>query len=147
MVRPVEALRKATADSWRMIARGARRIAYLRVWTWTGHESQQIVLEAIRKSNAERADGFVLDLRDGWGGADPSYLGIFAKQIPLLESIDRSGKRSAFDAQIRTPAVILINGGTTSGKELIAYGAKKQRLARPRRQRIGGCARRGRLYP
>ena len=33
------------------------------------------------------------------------------------------------DGQIRVPAVVLINGGARSGKELIAYAIKKAKLA------------------
>jgi len=137
--RPHEALRKATADSWRIIERGASRIAYLHVWSWTSLEIQQAVLQAIAQSNKESADAFVLDLRDGWGGASPEYLGIFSRDVPILYETDRDGKVSTYDAQIRKPAVILINGGTRSGKEIIAYGAKKHHLARLIGERTAGA--------
>lgn len=129
LVRPAEALRAATAASWRVIERGGRRMAYLHVWTWTSPEIQQIVLHAATEANQEGVDGFILDLRDGWGGASPSYLTLFAQDVPVLKSIDRTGAVSTYDAQIRQPAALLVNGGTRSGKELIAYGAKKHHLA------------------
>ncbi len=128
-VRPHEALRAATENSWRIIPRGSRRIAYLRVWSWTSAEIQQVVVQAVAKSNQASVDAFVLDLRDGWGGASPHYLSIFDRDVPILESIDRAGDASTYDTQIRKPTVILINGGTRSGKEIIAYGAKKHGLA------------------
>jgi carboxyl-terminal processing protease len=119
----------ATRDSWSLLSKNGRKIAYIHIWSWTSLAIQQAVTDAIAKSNAMGADAFVLDLRDGWGGADPNYLNIFNPNIPVLEEVDRTGKRSSQDAHIRRPAVILTNGGTRSGKEVIAYGAKKHHLA------------------
>jgi carboxyl-terminal processing protease len=138
-VRPQEALRKATEDSLHVIDRDGRRIAYLHIWSWTSAEIQETVESAIARSNEALVGGFVLDLRDGWGGASPSYLGIFNRDIPLLTSITREGGTTSYDPQIRTPAVILINGGTRSGKEIIAYGARKHHLARLVGERTAGA--------
>lgn len=138
-VRPAEALRKATQASWRIFHQGSRRIAYLHVWSWTSIEIQETVLQAITKADQASVDGFILDLRDGWGGANPYYLEIFNQDIPLLQSIHRDGTTVSWDTQIRKPAVILINGGTRSGKEIIAYGAKKHHLARLVGERTAGA--------
>ena len=137
--RPQEELRQATADSWRIIEHRGRRIAYIHVWSWATIEFQKVVLDAIAKSNAAAVDGFILDVRDGWGGAHGNYLGIFWRDVPLLESVGRDGKKQAFDQQIRRPAVLLVNGGTRSGKETIAYGAKKHGLARLVGERTAGA--------
>jgi carboxyl-terminal processing protease len=138
--RPHEELRQATADSWRIIEHKGRRVAYIHMWSWATIEFQKVLLDALIKSNAAAVDGFLLDVRDGWGGAHGNYLGIFWRDVPLLESISRDGKRQPFDEQIRKPAVLLINGGTRSGKETIAYGAKKHRLARLVGERTAGAA-------
>ncbi len=98
-----------------------------------------MLLDAIGKSNADGVDGFILDIRDGWGGASGNYLGIFWRDVPLLESVARDGKKQPFDQQIRKPAVLLVNGGTRSGKETIAYGAKKHRMARLVGERTAGA--------
>jgi carboxyl-terminal processing protease len=137
--RPHEELRQATADSWRIIEHKGRRIAYIHMWSWATIEFQKVLLDSIIKSNAEAVDGFILDIRDGWGGAHLNYLGIFWRDVPLLERIDRDGKRGPFDTQIRKPAVLLVNEGTRSGKETIAYGMKKHRLARLVGQRTAGA--------
>lgn len=137
--KPHEELRQATEDSWRLLPHNGKRIAYLHVWTWTSIEIQQVVLEAIARANAAAADGFLLDIRDGWGGAAPHYLGVFFPDVPVLESIDRDGKRQAFDSQLRKPTVLLINGGTRSGKELFAYGARKHHLAQLVGERTAGA--------
>jgi carboxyl-terminal processing protease len=137
--RPQEELRQATADSWRIIEHKGRRVAYIHMWSWATIEFQKVLLDAIAKSNADGVDGFVLDVRDGWGGASGNYLGIFWRDVPLLESIDRDGNARPFDQQIRKPAVLLVNGGTRSGKETIAYGAKKHRMARLVGERTAGA--------
>ena len=137
--KPHDRLRQATADSWRMIDRGGKKIAYVRVWSWTSIEIHQAVMGSILKSNAAGAEGFIIDLRDGWGGANPHYLGLFFRDPPVLEAIDRDGKSEPFDSQIRKPAVILVNGGTRSGKEAIAYGAQKHGLAQLVGERTAGA--------
>jgi carboxyl-terminal processing protease len=132
-------LQQATARSWKVIRRGQRRFGYLHVWSWSSPAIQQDVLGALARFNDERVDGVVLDIRDGWGGASPSYLGIFFQDPPVLESVDRAGKRTSYDQQIRRPAALLVNRGTRSGKELVAYGAKKHGLAALVGERTGGA--------
>lgn len=129
-IQPVAAFQEALRASARVIERGPARIGYLRVWAWTGDEMSAELRGAIGELNRQKLTGFILDIRDGWGGAPPWDLGIFNRQIPVLESRDRKGKVLRLDSQIRVPAVLLINGGSRSGKEVIAYGAKKHGLAR-----------------
>ncbi|HYV46464.1 MAG TPA: S41 family peptidase [Myxococcaceae bacterium] len=136
--KPLEEFRQATEDSFQVVERRGRRIAYLRVWSWTGPAVQGTVEEAIGKANNEKTDGFVLDLRDGWGGADPSYLAMFFHGVPVLSQIGRDGGTQRYDRQVRTPAVVLVNGGSRSGKEAFAYGAKKHHLASVVGERTAG---------
>lgn len=137
--RPVEELRRATADSWGVLEHNGRRVGYLHVWSWVTIAFQEVVLDAITRFNAARVDAVILDLRDGWGGASANYLSIFVRDLPRLESIGRDGRSQPFDPQIRTPAVLLVNGGTRSGKETIAFGAKKHHLARLVGERTAGA--------
>jgi len=128
-LKPHDALLQATSGSWRIVDHENQHYAYLRIWSWTSTAIQPAVLQAITKSNQAGVDGFILDLRDGWGGASPSYLSIFDQAIPVLEAVEASGKSQTYDAQIRKPTVMLINGGTRSGKEIVAYGAKTHHRA------------------
>jgi len=136
--KPLEEFRQATEDSFQVVERRGHRIAYLRVWSWTGPAVQDTVEEALGKANDQRTDGFVLDLRDGWGGADPSYLAMFFQGVPVLSQIGRDGGTQSYDRQVRSPAVVLVNGGSRSGKETFAYGAKKHHLARVVGERTAG---------
>jgi len=137
--RPHEELRQAAADSWQILKHKGRRIAYIHMWSWATVEFQKVLVDSIIKSNGEGVDGFILDIRDGWGGAHMNYLAILWRDVPLLERIARDGTREPFDTQIRKPAVLLINGGTRSGKETIAYFAKKHHLARLVGERTAGA--------
>lgn len=127
-IQPQTAFREALRSSAVIIEREQRRIAYLRIWSWAGEAMQGQLLDVIGELNRKRPDAFVVDIRDGWGGAQPRYITVFDSQVPVLESKDRSsGEVYRLDTQIRAPAVVLINGGTRSGKEVIAYGIKKHR--------------------
>jgi carboxyl-terminal processing protease len=137
--RPHEELRQATADSWQILQHKGRRIAYIHMWSWATMEFQKVLVDSLIKSNVQAVDGFILDIRDGWGGAHMNYLAIFWRDVPLPERIERDGKRQPFDTQIRKPAVLLINGGTRSGKETVAYFAKKHHLARLVGERTAGA--------
>jgi carboxyl-terminal processing protease len=90
---------------------------------------QTELLAAINRLNLEHPDAYVIDIRDGWGGAAPRVASIFDEHVPVLESEDRTGEKIRMDAQVRNPAVLLVNGGTRSGKEVIAFAVKKHHLA------------------
>src|SRR5260370_23104805 len=68
------------------------------------------------------------DLRDGWGGAQPEYLDLFNGRAPTMQVTDQSGTTAFVNVKWRKPVAMLINGGTRSGKEVLAYGFKKHRL-------------------
>lgn len=70
----------------------------------------------------------IWDLRDGWGGAVPEYLDLFNPRAPTLQLIERDGARALANVKWRKPVAMLVNGGTRSGKEILAYGFKKYRL-------------------
>jgi carboxyl-terminal processing protease len=144
--RPHDEFREATEASYQLLERRGRRFGYVHAWAWTTLEIHSVVQGAIQKANGAGADGFILDVRDGWGGADPAYLSMFFRQVPVLESVARDGKTTSFDRQLRKPAVLLVNGGTRSGKELIAYGARKHGLMRLVGERTAGAVAFGRPY-
>ena len=76
----------------------------------------------------ECADALVLDFRNGWGGASPTFINRFNRTPPVLEQIQPDGNRRRYDPQWRKPVYFLINGGTTSGKEVVAYAVKRHKI-------------------
>jgi carboxyl-terminal processing protease len=129
VVGPQQAFRDAIGASARIVERRGARVAYVRVWSWAGIQMQQALEEAIADLNRKAPTAFVVDIRDGWGGASPDYLRIFDTRAPVLTWIDRAGVATRRDPTIRVPAVLITNRGSRSGKEIIAYAVKKHRLA------------------
>ena len=119
---------QAMKDSVRVIESKGVRIGYVHIWSYAGEKYQELLREEIALGRLRNADGLILDLRNGWGGATPHYLNVFNQSVPILEQIDRQGSRAVVDYQWRKPVVMLVNEGTRSGKEVLAYGFKKYGL-------------------
>ncbi len=60
--------------------------------------------------------------------------------------IDRKGDRANFDSVYRKPVLLLINGRTRSGKEIIAFGMKKHRLGTLVGEKTAGATMAGRVF-
>jgi len=124
-IKPDEAYLKAIAASARIIEVDGSRIGYIRMWSYAGRDYQHVLEEAITSGALKDADALIWDLRGGWGGAQPSYLDVFDPRGPVMTVTGRSGKPDVVNARWHKPAVLLIDGGTRSGKEILAYGFKK----------------------
>jgi carboxyl-terminal processing protease len=124
-IKPDEAYLAAIKASARIIPIAGRRIGYIRIWSYAGREYQHALEEAITSGPLKDVDALIWDLRGGWGGAQPSYLDLFDPRGPAMTVIRRSGKTETVNARWRRPAVLLIDGLTRSGKEILAYGFKK----------------------
>jgi C-terminal processing protease CtpA/Prc len=70
----------------------------------------------------------IWDLRDGWGGAVPEYLDLFNVRAPTMQVFGRDRTGEFENVKWRKPGAMLVNDGTRSGKEVLAYGFKKYRL-------------------
>ena len=110
---------EAQTAGTRVLERQGRRIGYAPVWACAGVEVEPALAEAIRGKLAD-ADALVLDLRGGWGGCNPELVALFDPAVPDLTRIDREGNRTVFRSAWRKPLVVLIDGGSRSGKELVA---------------------------
>jgi carboxyl-terminal processing protease len=104
------------------------RIGYVHVWSYAGRKVQSALEELIGDGPLRDADALIWDLRDGWGGAEPQYLDLFNPRAPTMQVTDRNGETGLLDVKWRKPVATLINGGTRSGKEVLAYGFKKYGL-------------------
>ncbi len=109
-------------------APGGARIGYVHVWSYANRRYQSALEELIAEGPLRDADALVWDLRDGWGGAQPWYLDLFNARAPTMQVADRSGETSIVGAKWRKPVAALINGGTRSGKEVLAYGFREYGL-------------------
>jgi carboxyl-terminal processing protease len=124
-IRPNQAFLRAMAASARVIEQGAKKIGYIHVWSYAGRQFQALLERELHSGKLKDADALIWDLRDGWGGAQVEYLDMFNGRGPLVDLIDRAGKQSLENVKWQKPVAMLINGGTRSGKEILAYGFKK----------------------
>jgi carboxyl-terminal processing protease len=115
----------AIEESARIIKRDGVKVGYVHVWSYAGLQNHRRLLDTLQEEPLRSADVLVWDIRGGWGGANPNYLNLFNQDVPVMTMVGRDGVRRDLDSQWRKPAVLLIDDGTRSGKEIIAYGFKK----------------------
>lgn len=125
---PHASMHDAMLNSVRTLTREGHRIGYLRLWTGTGAEGLRRYRTAIAALSG--TDALILDLRGGFGGAWYEHLDPF---FPNRESffaftvISRDGTKTyepeaqETDAPYDRPMAVLINEGTRSGKEAVAF--------------------------
>ena len=111
----------------KVIAVGGKRVAYMPFFSAAGEEHMEALRDAVDGRFAA-ADALILDFRDGWGGANPTFVNLFNPAPPVLERIGRDGARERYDPQWRKPLFLLINGGSRSGKEVVAFAIRTRKL-------------------
>lgn len=114
------------------------KIGYAHIWSYAG-EIYQEQLEEELDSRLHDADGLIVDLRNGWGGASPMYLRPFLVPAPTTTWIMRDGKRHFHEEAWTKPVCLLVNEGTRSGKELLTYYFKKARRGKVVGSRTAGA--------
>ncbi len=144
-IEPADAFENAMSDGARIIESGGKKIGYVRIWSYAGSRYQD-KLEELLSGKLADADALIWDLRDGWGGAQPYYLDIFSKLGPTMEMTDRGGDHEFVNVKWRKPVALLINGGSRSGKEVLAYGFKKYQVGEVIGTRTAGALLAGRAY-
>jgi carboxyl-terminal processing protease len=115
------------------------RIGYVRVWSYASRSYQSALEDLISQGALKDADALIWDLRGGWGGAQPQYLDLFNPRAPTMQVKERNGETGLVDVKWRKPVAMLINQGTRSGKEVLAYGFKEYRLGELIGQRTEGA--------
>lgn len=100
------------------------RIAHVPMWSYAGIEYHDALRALLRRPPFADAQALVLDLRGGWGGADPSYADYFLARTATLSMRSRSGEHTTYNDHWVKPLVVLVDGGTRSGKEVLAHTLK-----------------------
>jgi carboxyl-terminal processing protease len=124
-IRPNEFFLSAMRASMRVIAHDGRRWGYVRVWSYARRQYHHLLVEELAEGRLKDVDGLVLDLRGGWGGAQPEYTELFVGGAPLMTYVGRDGREHFASFRWRRPVVVLVNEGTRSGKEVVTYGLKR----------------------
>lgn len=144
---PNEAMLTAMEKSMRLFERQGKKIAYVHVWSYAGRQYHERLAAELFQGSFKDADALVLDIRDGWGGASPEYLNLFNRRIPQLTSITRDKQEIYFETQWRKPVALLINGGSRSGKEVLAHGFRKYGIGPVVGERTAGAVSAGTVIP
>ncbi|HEX9867835.1 MAG TPA: S41 family peptidase [Candidatus Tectomicrobia bacterium] len=145
-IKPNEAFLKAMEESVRLIEADGTQIGYIHVWSYAGSQYQQVLEREVSSGKLKDADALVWDLRDGWGGAEAEYLHLFTGRAPTTTLINRDGRVSMANVIWRKPVAMLVNGGTRSGKEILAYGFKNYAIGEVIGSRTAGAVLAGRAY-
>jgi carboxyl-terminal processing protease len=136
---PGEMFLRGLQSSARVIVAGNARIGYVHVWSYASRRFQSALEDLIGDGPLREADALIWDLRGGWGGAQPQYLDLFNPRAPTMQIKDRNGETGLVGVKWRKPVAMLINKGTRSGKEVLAYGFKEYRLGELIGQRTEGA--------
>ncbi|MFO0940508.1 MAG: S41 family peptidase [Pirellulales bacterium] len=137
---------QALEASSRIELRGSKKIGYLHVWSYAGEKYHDFVRQEILFGKLADCDSLVLDLRDGWGGANFEYLNLFRPSILEMKSVQRNGTTILNRGAWEKPVVLLINNRSTSGKEVFAYGFKKHSLGKIVGENTAGAVVAGRPF-
>jgi len=138
-IEPGKTFEEALKNSARIIEANGKRIGYVRVWSYAGNSYQELLEQILSEGKLKDADALIWDLRDGWGGAYPRFLNVFNPYGPTLTLTDRDGDSSLVGYRWRKPVAMLINDGTRSGKEVLAYGFKKNGFGQVIGERTAGA--------
>jgi carboxyl-terminal processing protease len=121
---PMQLLGQAIADSALVFERDGRKIGYIRFWTPSAQNAMYTVAEALDHGRLKDVDGLVFDLRGRWGGGRSDVAELFLGHTPPLRLIPRSGETELANLRWHKPVIGIIDEGTRSNLEFIAYSLK-----------------------
>ena len=124
-LRPNQALSDAIRNSLRVFENDGQRIGTLRLWTYGSNGMHSLMTELISSDILRNVDGLVLDLRSRWGGRGSEAADLFLSRTRDMSIIGRDGKETVTVARWRKPLVAIIDGGTRSSMEIIAYSLQQ----------------------
>jgi carboxyl-terminal processing protease len=126
---------------------GEPKIGFLKIWEFKELVPDRVARFLIEGGQAG-VQGWVIDLRHNPGGdlqAVAKVAGLFMDQRPIGIAVDRSGQRQAIFAEprstllkVRPKLVVLVDGGSGSGAELLAAALKEYQMASLVGQRTAG---------
>jgi len=137
----------ATRASKEKIKVAGRTIGYIHLWA--GGSASAEAVSDILTTDLKDVDGLVYDLRDGYGGASLNDLDLFYRPAAAYPDClsKKDGKTNIDRMYFDKPMVVLINSGSRSGKELLAFSLKNAGRALLVGENTAGAVVAGRLYP
>jgi len=123
---------EAVEKSARQFTKSGLRLGYIRLWCG-GRWAQEEMHAKLDEEPLRSCDGLILDLRDGYGACSLDALDPFYRQpaaYPDFEMTFRNGKKAINRSYFDKPMVALINGGSRSGKEMLAFSLRRTNRAK-----------------
>jgi len=117
----LEAIRKSS----RLIEVDGRQVAYLRIWAFAVSGVEDLIAELLTSEPLARAEGLILDMRGRWGGAPADAADMFVGRSGHMTVTERDGDEHVVNMRWQKPVVGIIDEGSRSGMEILAYGLKK----------------------
>ena len=136
----------ALESSIQTFERNGKDIGYIHIWSYAGVKYQEALRSAILWGDLSQCDALIIDLRNGWGGADLNYLNLLRTPIATVQSTAKDGQMGSYSGVWERPVALLINEYSTSGKELFAYGFKKLALGQVIGEKSAGAVVAGRIF-
>ncbi|MFI5385656.1 MAG: S41 family peptidase [Fimbriimonadales bacterium] len=126
----------ATKASVKVVESGGKKYGYIHLWTMS-NESEKSALANAVFGKLKNTAGFILDIRDGFGGR-PEGFGdpFFRPEVHLSWQTQGFTQDELFGYQ--RPLVVIINRGSRSAKEVFAYIIKASKRATLVGERTGG---------
>lgn len=123
-VQPEFVFRTATMESMRILDEGNRKIGYVRLWTMHDDDVHRGVENALGSGKLKDADVLVIDLRGRWGGYVGRLVDVFNPGVQV-EFVERNGDTGFSPLRWRKPVVAIIDEGSRSAMEILAFTMKK----------------------
>lgn len=123
-------------------------IGYIHLWSGGGRSHD--MFDSCMGEKLAYTDGLILDLRSGYGGNGLEDLDFFFRPpnaYPDFVAKMRDGRKVTVRHYYDKPIVALINGGSRSGKELLAYSLKRSKRATLLGESTAGAVLAGMLIP
>ena len=137
---------EAASASIRIIEHDGKKIGYIHLWSYAGAQYQELLRQQVLWGGLSESDALILDLRDGWGGADLNYLSLFRDPIAKTTFQGRDGLTGTYSGVWEKPVALLVNERSTSGKELFAYGFQKLKIGPVVGSQTAGAVVAGRIF-
>jgi carboxyl-terminal processing protease len=123
-LQPEETFLEAISESIRVVERGGRRIGVVHLWMYTSDEVAGILARELGGGRLADVDGLILDLRSRWGGAPADAAEMFVGDSAPMTMTGRDGETRYVNTRWSKPIVAVIDEGSRSGMEILAYGLK-----------------------
>lgn len=123
-IEPQDEFVDAIQNSVHVVDTDGRKIGVIHLWSYTTDRITDVVNEALA-TKLKDVDGIVLDLRGRWGGVPAEAAQSFVGGGVDMAEVGRDGKTNYVSTAFRKPVVALIDEGTRSSMEILAYTLKK----------------------